>query len=104
MHASPGSPGGLVRIAVLALGLTGIGYGAMAWWRASRETESTRAVPLTSLTGAVRAPSFSPDGAFVAFTWSGDKRDNPDVYVQQIGVGSPLRVTTHPGNDYAPTW
>ena len=104
VHASPGSAGRLVRMADLALGLTGIGYGAMAWWRASRETESTRAVPLTSLTGAVRAPWVSPDGAFVAFTWSGDKRDNPDVYVQQIGVGSPLRVTTHRGNDYGPTW
>ena len=32
------------------------------------------------------------------------KEDNPDVYVQQIGSGSPLRLTTDPGNDYNPVW
>ena len=28
--------------------------------------------------------------------------DNPDIYVQQIGAGAPLRLTTDPGNDYSP--
>ena len=41
----------------------------------------------------VRYPSFSPDGNHVAFTWTGPKQDNPDVYVQQIGAGAPLRLT-----------
>ncbi len=51
-----------------------------------------------------RYPSFSPDGNHVAFTWTGPKQDNPDIYVQQIGAGSPLRLTTDPGNDYNPVW
>jgi Tol biopolymer transport system component len=40
----------------------------------------------------------------VAFTWTGRKEDNPDIYVQQIGPGAPLRLTTDPGNDYNPVW
>jgi eukaryotic-like serine/threonine-protein kinase len=40
----------------------------------------------------------------VAFTWNGPKQDNFDVYVQQIGAGSPLRLTTDPSNDYNPVW
>jgi Tol biopolymer transport system component/predicted Ser/Thr protein kinase len=76
-------------------------------WRASRAPDSTeplRAVPLTSLSGAHRYPSFSPDGSYVAFTWTGPKQDNPDIYVQQIGSGSPLRLTTDASNDYNPVW
>ena len=77
-----------------------------AWraWRAPESTEPLRAVPLTTLPGVQRYPSFSPDGNHVAFTWTGPKQDNPDIYVQQIGAGSPLRLTTDPSNDYNPVW
>ena len=40
----------------------------------------------------------------MAFTWTGEKQDNPDIYVQQIGAGSALRLTTEPSNDYNPVW
>jgi len=40
----------------------------------------------------------------VAFTWTGPKQDNRDIYVQQIGAGSPLRLTTDPLFDYNPVW
>jgi eukaryotic-like serine/threonine-protein kinase len=66
--------------------------------------EPLRAVPLITQPGIQRYPSVSPDGNHVAFTWTGLKRDNPDVYVQQIGAGAPLRLTTDPGNDYNPVW
>jgi Tol biopolymer transport system component len=52
----------------------------------------------------VRYPAFSPDGDRIAFTWNGAKQDNPDIYVQQVGSGSPLRLTSDPGNDYNPIW
>ena len=80
--------------------------GFFAWraWRAPESTEPLRAVPLTTLPGVQRYPSFSPDGNHVAFTWTGPKQDNPDIYVQQIGAGSPLRLTTDPSNDYNPVW
>jgi Tol biopolymer transport system component len=65
---------------------------------------SMRAVPLTALPGIVRWPSFAPDGNHVAFSWTGPKQDNQDIYVQQIGVGSPLQLTTDPASDYSPVW
>jgi eukaryotic-like serine/threonine-protein kinase len=80
---------------------------AYAGWRASPSADSAppmRAVPLASLPGVTRSPSFSPDGNQVAFGWTGAAGNNPDIYVQQIGAGTPLRLTTNPGNDYSPMW
>ncbi|MDA2928943.1 DUF5050 domain-containing protein, partial [Acidobacteria bacterium AH-259-O06] len=62
------------------------------------------AVPLTSYAGQESGPSFSPDGNQVAFSWDGQKQDNFDIYVQQIGVGRPLRLTTDPAADSRPAW
>jgi serine/threonine protein kinase len=78
----------------------------IAWrtWRVPENSEPLQAVPLTTLTGVQRYPSLSPDGNQVAFTWTGLKQDNPDIYIQMIGSGSPLRLTTDPGNDYSPVW
>src|SRR5215831_9676887 len=42
-------------------------------------------VPLTSYPGLVCCPSFSPDGARVAFAWNGSNGDNFDIYVKLIG-------------------
>jgi Tol biopolymer transport system component len=80
--------------------------GSLAWriWRAPANSEPSRAVPLNSLPGMQRYPSFSPDGNHVAFTWTGATQDNQDVYVQQIGSGSPLRLTADPRIDYNPVW
>jgi len=73
-------------------------------WRAPQTTEPLRAVALTTFPGQELYPSLSPDGNHVAFTWTGPRQDNTDIYVQQIGVGSPLRVTTDPRSDYNPVW
>jgi Tol biopolymer transport system component/DNA-binding winged helix-turn-helix (wHTH) protein len=73
--------------------------------RAPTDAEPPRALPLTSLPGVVRSPSLSPDGSYVVFTWNGPKKDNPDLYVQQIGVSAPpFRLTSDPGNDYSASW
>ncbi|HVE66545.1 MAG TPA: protein kinase [Thermoanaerobaculia bacterium] len=76
-------------------------------WRARRtppSTEPLRAAALTTFSGVERYPSLSPDGDEVAFTWNGPKQDNEDVYVQRIGSGSPLRLTTDPASDVNPVW
>lgn len=81
--------------------------GAYAAWQAWRSPESAtplQAAPLMSLPGVTRSPSFSPDGNQIGFNWTGPDGNNPDVYVQQIGAGAPLRLTTNPGNDYSPLW
>ena len=62
------------------------------------------AVPLTSYPGSEGQPSFSPDGTQVAFAWDGEKQDNWDIYVKQIGVEPPYRLTNDPAMDYSPAW
>src|SRR5262249_48501698 len=62
------------------------------------------AVPLTSYPGSESWPSFSPDGTQVAFAWNGEKQDNWDIYVKQIGVEPPYRLTNDPLMDCCPAW
>jgi Tol biopolymer transport system component len=73
-------------------------------WRPPESTEPLRAVSITTLPGVELYPSFSPDANHIAFTWTGPKQDNQDIYVQMIGSGSPLRLTTDPLSDYNPVW
>ena len=74
--------------------------------RSKKKVPVTRlvAVPLTSYPGNESSPSFSPDGTQVAFAWDGEKQDNSDIYVKQIGVEPPYRLTNHPAMDYSPAW
>ena len=72
--------------------------------RRSSGCRPLRAVPLVALPGVMRSPSFSPDGNHVTFSWIGPQQTNSDVYVQQIGAGSPLQLTSDPANDYNPVW
>jgi len=72
--------------------------------RVPSTSEAPQALPLTSLSGVVREPSLAPDGKHVVFTWSGEQGNNPDLYVQLIGAGSPMRLTSDPRNDYSPSW
>ena len=94
------------RWAWLVLAPVGVAaaYFAAQYGRASPPAEPLQALPLTSLSGVVRSPALSPDGNHVAFTWTGARQDNPDIWVQQVGAGSPLRLTTDPANDYSPSW
>ena len=62
------------------------------------------AVPLTSYPGDESMPTLSPDGSQVAFTWNGEKQDKWDIYVKQIGVEPPFRLTSDSAIDYSPAW
>ncbi|MEW5915489.1 MAG: protein kinase [Gemmatimonadota bacterium] len=95
------------RTWMLAALIPALGVAAFVAWRAwqtSAPMAALRAVPLTTLRGVVRYPAFSPDGDRVAFTWNGERRGNPDIYVQQINAGTPLRLTADSANDYNPVW
>jgi len=80
--------------------------GTFTWWARypTAPTAPLQAVPFTTLPGIERHPSFSPDARQIAFTWNGPAQNNADVYVQQIGGGNPLRLTTDPAEDYTPAW
>ena len=68
------------------------------------ESPPMRASPLTRLAGSESTPAFSPDGGQVAFTWSGEKFGNTDIYVTLVGSTSIRPVTTDPADDFAPSW
>ena len=81
-----------------------------AWLAVNRRAEPTsppvdpmRPMPLTTLPGLERSPSFSPDGNQIAFSWDGDT-GNEDIYVKLVGAGSPLRLTTSAAPDVHPAW
>jgi len=38
----------------------------------------------------------------VAFSWNGEKQDNFDIYIKQIGSPTPERLTTDPAEDISP--
>jgi len=62
------------------------------------------AVPLTSYAGGEQDASLSPDGTQVAFDWDGEKQNKSDIYVKQIGVEPPFRLTSDPAMNYSPAW
>ena len=96
-----------VRAALLAALLVG-GFFALRALRVGPEgrqsAEPLRAIPLTTVPGVHRYPSFSPDGNHVTFAWSRPNQDTASIYVQQIDAGPPLRLTTDASDDYSPVW
>jgi eukaryotic-like serine/threonine-protein kinase len=72
--------------------------------RGDRALPQTRVVNLTSYPGRETQPALSPDGTQVAFTWNGEKEDNDDIYVQNVGDTHATRVTTDPQPDAYPCW
>ena len=92
--------------AALALALM---IGGLIWFYALRDPAKATLPPMkyvsfTSYPGFEGSPAFSPDGNQLAFYWSGEKNDNPDIYVMRIGSQKPLRLTTDPAADYEPKW
>jgi len=93
-----------VVIAVGVVVLVAAGGYWLSRQRAAEPEATLTAIPLTSYPGYENGPSFSPDGNQVAFAWNGEKQDNWDIYVKQIGVEPPFRLTTDPASDADPAW
>ena len=84
---------------------------AVVGWPRLRSGPSVLAPPaamtvgqLTSLNGLVNAPTFSPSGNQVAFSWNGEHEDNYDIYVKTVGTSGVTRLTTDPAADTLPVW
>jgi serine/threonine protein kinase len=89
---------GIAIAAVLALV-------ALVWWlREPPDAGELRAVPLTSYPGRQFSPALSPDGNRVAFVWDGDKQNSFQIYVRQIGGGTPVRITNQPARPFSLAW
>jgi DNA-binding winged helix-turn-helix (wHTH) protein len=91
---------------------TGVAFATtlLFYWRAGSSRVSGGAnleltpIPLTSYVGMERSPALSPDGSQVAFSWDGERQDNPDIYVKLLDTTNPVRLTTDPGSDDMPAW
>jgi DNA-binding winged helix-turn-helix (wHTH) protein len=71
---------------------------------ATGKSHATTAVPLTAYQGFENAPSLSPDGSQVAFSWNGPTQDNFAIYVKLAGPGEPYPLTSDPARDDYPAW
>jgi Tol biopolymer transport system component/DNA-binding winged helix-turn-helix (wHTH) protein len=66
-------------------------------------------IPFTSYPGVETAPSFSPDGSRIAFSWDDGKSNSSgkpgyDLYVKAIGSETLLRLTRHPSEWISSAW
>lgn len=57
---------------------------------------------LTFDPGLESEPTWSPDGRLIAY--SSDRSGNFDIWVQPIGEGNPVRITTSSEHDWQPDW
>jgi eukaryotic-like serine/threonine-protein kinase len=99
------APSRSLRWLTAALMLSLVLIGAyVGWRRVHQEAPPLRLLPLTALPGAETFPTLSPDGNYVAFTWSGE-HNNDDIYVQLINSNSPpRRLTENPASEFSPAW
>ncbi len=74
------------------------------WISRPRQMPPMTVIPLIPYSGSFGSPTFSPTGDRIAFHWDGEQRDNFDIYVSQIGLREPMRLTTDPAADLAPSW
>jgi eukaryotic-like serine/threonine-protein kinase len=96
---------GMGRAWLALAGLTLLAaVGAASLLLAGHSGPPPASVPLTTYPGFEREPTFSPDGSQIAFVWDGERQDNRDIYVQVIGSGRPLRLTTDAAADFSPAW
>ena len=96
------------QVAVL-LSLLAIAASAW-WWNSSRRqpvaatATQLKAVPLTSEPGNSRNVTFSPDGSQIAYQWAEKVGAPAHVYIRQVGLGDPIRLTKDAVGEYGPAW
>jgi Tol biopolymer transport system component/DNA-binding winged helix-turn-helix (wHTH) protein len=89
----------LILVPVLLVALS------FAYWALREESESVVTIePFTTLSGMEQDPAFSPDGNLLAFSSEEMTLNNRDIYVKLVNKGEPLRITSHPQDDFKATW
>jgi Tol biopolymer transport system component len=124
-HARKASPGTLLarawdassrrptlRTVAVMVPVLGIGVAGAALWLKGNPIDAAPPVveQLTSDLGDERFAALSPDGNYVAFSWtpldSGKPTEQPntDIYIKPLGVESSVRLTFDSGEDSVPVW
>ena len=71
----------------------------------SESVSNVRFQPVTTAPGDAQNPVFSPNGAWIAFTWDGPQRNHFDIYLQLVGSDTQLRLTNNKGGFLGrPAW
>ncbi|HZS03591.1 MAG TPA: winged helix-turn-helix domain-containing protein [Blastocatellia bacterium] len=94
-----------VALTALVIGVTTISfvvYLARTGSRVDQPPPQRKLWQLTFDSGLNSEPTWSPDGRLIAY--SADRDGNFDIWVQPVGEGNPVRVTTSPAHDWQPDW
>ncbi|MBL8211390.1 MAG: PD40 domain-containing protein [Bryobacterales bacterium] len=99
-------PRRLLSYAALLLAAVGLGVAA---WITRRPTPAAPppdyvVQPLTAFPGEEYGVGFSPDGEQAVFAWDGERQDNFDLYVMDLGDRKLRRLTNHPAKEAHPAW
>ncbi len=99
---SPVILGAVAAVVVAAMGL--------GWWFGQSSEPRVDAAPeykltqITRDTGYTGEPALSPDGRLLAYASDRSGEGNLDIWVQQLGGGDPIRLTTHEADDSSPSF
>jgi Tol biopolymer transport system component len=76
---------------------------AVAWLKSGAPSPPAVFTQLTFATGATSAfPAISREGKILAFASDRDEGGNLDIYIQAIGLGGPVRLTSHGATERQP--
>lgn len=93
-----------------AIGLGALAAAALGWTFVPTRTDvseerAMRPVPLSTLSGWSYWPTFSPDGAQVAFSRSGTGQyEKSSIHVQLVGSTETRQLMTDATDDFGPSW
>ncbi len=62
----------------------------------------SEAIPITTGNQAIEGIGVSPDGKWLAF--DSNRSGNQDIYKMPVGGGELEKLTTHPSDDFIPSW
>jgi Tol biopolymer transport system component/DNA-binding winged helix-turn-helix (wHTH) protein len=89
----------------LTAAIVGTGVALVVLVFLAADAPEPRIIAVTSFPGLERFPSISPDGNFVAFTWTGPNPQGvPDLWIKEVEGDARRRLTETPEGEGPPAW
>lgn len=88
---------------VVATLILSVAFGAWSLLGRSLAVQTSDSEVILSVPGNINSYDISSDGKMIAFAWNKDKQNTSNIFVQMIGSGEPLQLTST-DNDISPTW